>query len=499
MELFLILTTPEIAASDSPFEKIEIFLPLSILKSNIIFVDTPGLNEGEARNKITNRYLDNASAIIVLLDCSKPLLRNEQDLIKDLCSNRFSPPIIVFNKFDGLDNRSAEKLKRFVNAKLSPIPNASPDSAIYLSSLHALRAKVHKDSDLLQKSGFIEFEASLSDLLAKSRGERVFQYSQQLLSYIQDEVLDGFIIQQLRDLSSSKADFQVRFDDFNIARAPLVAQINSLGNRLEIVLEDALNDSDVVFSKFLNDIVQDTPRFIMDMKLSESFSQSLNDETKQKLFIEINNAFDSWVLQRYHTWLSVVWSKTHDVFLSKTKELVREANKIYRKMVAIQQIGTVHSRPKSKVSTSFGLRDAALGGVIFGSIACVVVEFLPGLVIIPIYCFASWILGSSQAEKDFRNEAVKTILKNFHDSFPTRISEFLSKLSAKFHHEHQYVMKKLAIKLDEIVREFEENRNIFKSDFASIATQKKMLKEFRISILQFQENLKLFISQLEIQ
>jgi hypothetical protein len=53
---------------ESPYEKVELFWPLELLKNGVEIIDSPGLNEHATRTKVTMDYLRRADAILMVLN-----------------------------------------------------------------------------------------------------------------------------------------------------------------------------------------------------------------------------------------------------------------------------------------------------------------------------------------------------------------------------------------------------------------------------------------------
>ena len=87
------------ALGKMPYDHAVIRYPLAILKDGVEIIDTPGLNENQAREKTTMNYLKNADAIIFMFSFPKILSLQEQATIDTLSAfNKYI--FFVVNKLD---------------------------------------------------------------------------------------------------------------------------------------------------------------------------------------------------------------------------------------------------------------------------------------------------------------------------------------------------------------------------------------------------------------
>ena len=90
---------------ESPYDKLELFWPLELLKNNVEIIDSPGLNEHATRTKVTMEYLTKADAILFVLAADKLCARDEMEFIeKNMRKHGFDSVCFVVNRFDALRN-----------------------------------------------------------------------------------------------------------------------------------------------------------------------------------------------------------------------------------------------------------------------------------------------------------------------------------------------------------------------------------------------------------
>jgi GTPase SAR1 family protein len=74
--------------------------PLPLLENGIEIVDTPGLNDTEARNELSLGYIHNCHAILFILRASQPLTLGERRYLDNYIKNRGLTVFFLINAWD---------------------------------------------------------------------------------------------------------------------------------------------------------------------------------------------------------------------------------------------------------------------------------------------------------------------------------------------------------------------------------------------------------------
>ena len=126
---------PKEMLMESPYEKVELFWPLEMLKQGVEIIDSPGLNESETRAKVTMDYLTKADAILFVLAADRLCSQDEMYFIENnLHAFGFTDPFFVVNRFDLINDREKERVKKFAELKLSQY---STNPIYYISAFNA--------------------------------------------------------------------------------------------------------------------------------------------------------------------------------------------------------------------------------------------------------------------------------------------------------------------------------------------------------------------------
>ena len=175
-------------------EKVEeaiVYYPCRFCQNGVDIVDTPGLNDDERMNKITENIVPKLDAVIMVLVADNPFSISEAEFVRNklMCSD-VGRLIFLVNKIDTVRpkdrdkavNGIREKIRKTVLDKTEDVYGKNSDQyrmvqaklaeiRIYpISAMNALDGRMEGDEKLLEKSGVPEFEAALSHMLTEERG-----------------------------------------------------------------------------------------------------------------------------------------------------------------------------------------------------------------------------------------------------------------------------------------------------------------------------------------
>ncbi len=202
------------ASRQSPFEKVELFWPLDLLKNGVEIVDSPGLNENPVRTQVTMEYLNKADAIIFVFSALAMGSAGEIAYIDDtLRKNGFGEQSLfcVVNRFDQLTSeREQQRVKRFSDNLLAPFTN----HIYYTSAYKGLMGQLQNNEALFQESMIGNVEDSLADYLANERGKiKLATPARELMRVIRQDVLEVTIPQKRNGLSTDLDVLKKRYED----------------------------------------------------------------------------------------------------------------------------------------------------------------------------------------------------------------------------------------------------------------------------------------------
>ncbi|MBD0362949.1 MAG: dynamin family protein, partial [Coleofasciculus sp. C3-bin4] len=160
--------------------------PLPLLEKGIEIVDSPGLNDTEARNELSLGYINNCHAILFVFRASQPCTLEERRYLENYIKGRGLSVFFLINAWDEIreglidpddteELAEAEgKLRRVFQSNLAEYCQVDGhdiyDERVFeVSSINALRRRVKDSSASLELTGFPEFMGALNTFLTKER------------------------------------------------------------------------------------------------------------------------------------------------------------------------------------------------------------------------------------------------------------------------------------------------------------------------------------------
>ncbi|MEW5858082.1 MAG: dynamin family protein [Cyanobacteriota bacterium] len=160
--------------------------PLPLLEKGIEIVDSPGLNDTEARNELSLGYINNCHAILFVLRASQPCTLGERRYLENYIKGRGLSVFFLINAWDqvreGLIDpddleelqESEGKLRRVFKANLAEYCQVDGhdiyDERVFeISAIKALRKRLKNSSASLEGTGFPEFMGALNTFLTQER------------------------------------------------------------------------------------------------------------------------------------------------------------------------------------------------------------------------------------------------------------------------------------------------------------------------------------------
>lgn len=169
-----------------------VYYPCQFCQNGVQIVDTPGLNDDERMNYISERVLSTLDAIIMVLVPDSPFSISEAEFVASkVMASDMGRIIFVLNKMDLIDDE--DDRKRLINEIKKKIQSSVEDKMAKLfgenskeyesakekmdnirlypiSARNALKGRIKNDTQKLSESGIEDFEAALTKLLTQERG-----------------------------------------------------------------------------------------------------------------------------------------------------------------------------------------------------------------------------------------------------------------------------------------------------------------------------------------
>lgn len=252
---------PKEALKESPFEKVELFWPMELLKNGVEIIDSPGLNEAESRTKVTMEYLTKADAIIFLLRADQLCSQEEMNFVEyNLRGNGFENPFFVVNRFDLIRNREKEDIKNYAYSKLRDYTTFGESGFYFVSAINALDGKIEGDKEHYESSGMPAFEKRLADFLTKEKGiVKLSQPAREVKRILSGEVMYKVIPQNRALLDTSLDDVKKKYESVKPQLKDLQTKKELLKERLDNKINMAIPDIRRCVTQHIADLSRSIP------------------------------------------------------------------------------------------------------------------------------------------------------------------------------------------------------------------------------------------------
>lgn len=184
--------TEESAATAALVEQAIVEYPCQFCKNNVEIIDTPGLNDDERMDAISEAVIPELDAVVMVLSADSPFSKSEAEFVRNkLMTSDVTRMIVLVNRIDTIfdeDDRIRvlqsikEKIIREILDRTEAIHGK--DSQPYqdtksklaelqlypISAIQALHGRIKDKPELVNQSGILAFEERLRKLLTQERG-----------------------------------------------------------------------------------------------------------------------------------------------------------------------------------------------------------------------------------------------------------------------------------------------------------------------------------------
>jgi GTPase SAR1 family protein len=128
---------------DSPYDRVEISWPLTLLKNGVLIVDSPGLNvSNTARKARTMNYIPQADAAVLVFFCQAVGSASELQIIDILQDAGHTSLFMVCNRINEISPALREETKRRYRAELAPHTKPREKFVFFVDARGALEARI---------------------------------------------------------------------------------------------------------------------------------------------------------------------------------------------------------------------------------------------------------------------------------------------------------------------------------------------------------------------
>ena len=252
---------------ESPYKLCQLYWPLELSKQGVVIIDSPGLNENQARTDTTLGYLREADMIfhvLSALQCYGLADKSFVEQVKVVSSE--TPLLFMVNRFDQLNkDRERDRVRDYVRKNVSPQSTYGMEGVFFLSAQEALDGKLEHDDSKLNSSGFVDFEKKVADIINRERGKiklgNVKVLNEKLNSIITDEIpsLKTLLSKTAEELAKKLKNNDKEFKKLDEILQRMEQTVSKGIARIERDVKNGLNEKISDFISYqLKNVIDDT-------------------------------------------------------------------------------------------------------------------------------------------------------------------------------------------------------------------------------------------------
>ncbi|WP_366513964.1 dynamin family protein [Moorena sp. SIOASIH] len=310
--------------------------PLPLLEKGIEIVDSPGLNDTEARNELSLSYINNCHAILFVLKATQPCTLEERRYIENYLKGRGLTVFFLINAWDEIRKglidpedseelaAAEEKVRQVFQANLMDYFQVEAQTyqkrVFEISSLIALRRRVKNSEDSLEGTGFPELMAALNSFLTKERAIAEMRQAKILAQQVYNHVHEAIerriplLDQDVNQLKQQISEVAPEFEKLTEIRDQFQEEIRITRNRTAKAVANSFRD---YILNLGNTFESDFVRYQPDLGFLDFLRQGKRDEFNAAF----KRAFERYINEKISDWEVTAEQKISQAFL----ELARSA------------------------------------------------------------------------------------------------------------------------------------------------------------------------------
>jgi GTPase Era involved in 16S rRNA processing len=422
---------------DPPIEALVILPSGTFLDHGIEIIDTPGVNDPDARGEqVTLGFLPQADAIIFITHAARAFKESEIEFLRDRIGNQDRQRVLfVVNACDILEEEDDRDDLRSRGKTLLETIYGKPEIHL-VSARNGLRARISGDADQWKLSGMAAFQENLDRLLMRERGAAELKRNQalaldfrsELQRRIQDKIEDLGLDDEIRDRRAVRVEEGI---------ALLEREEKNLLKSVEENFRSVRNSVDGALSEEM--IGLDSELRGMQSHGMEEQHQDITDRAQQAV-----QSCGKRALTRVQSTLRSHMVRVHDDLASQMSRSIGEAERIFsdgkNAIVTIEtpnfgNLVSVHTnreveerQVEEETGEAASGMSEAQGGLMGAGIAGAIGLALLGPWGILVGAFFGAGAGSSMT--GHKGEEVRTVFKTVKDYFVTQSVEASGVISA---------------------------------------------------------------------
>ncbi|NJS11921.1 MAG: dynamin [Microcoleus sp. CSU_2_2] len=309
--------------------------PLPLLEKGIEIVDTPGLNDTEARNEISLSYINNCHAVLFVFRASQPCTLEERRYLENYIKGRGLTVFFLINAWDeireGLIDREdteefqeAEiRLRKVFRTNIGEYCQVNgqdiySDRVFEVSSLKALRLRVKDSNAALEGTGFPEFIGAINTFLTKERAIAEIRQARTLARLGYDRVREAvqrripLLEEDITELKQRITSVEPEFGKLNEIRDRFQEEIKITRDRKSKSVADSFKAYILnLGNSFDSDFLRYQPEI--------SFFDSLESGKRDSFNAAFKKAFEQYINDKISAWELTAEAEIREAFAQLAK------------------------------------------------------------------------------------------------------------------------------------------------------------------------------------
>lgn len=292
--------------------------PLALLEKGVEIIDSPGLNDTEARNELSLGYVNNCHAILFVMRASQPCTLGERRYLENYIKNRGLTVFFLINAWDQVKEslidpddteelaEAETRLRRVFRANLAEYCQIDGydvyDERVFeLSSIQALRRRLKNPDASLDGTGFTEFMAAISTFLTKERAVAEIRQARTLARQAFQHVHEA-IERRAPLLEQDVAELKRRIDSVEPEFAKLTDISSQFQAEIRCVKQSKAREIADSFRAYVlnveNTFESDFLRYQPELK----FMDFLNKGKREAFETALKQAFEKYIHDKLAAW-----------------------------------------------------------------------------------------------------------------------------------------------------------------------------------------------------
>ncbi|HEY9638757.1 MAG TPA: dynamin family protein [Coleofasciculaceae cyanobacterium] len=309
--------------------------PLPLLEKGIEIVDSPGLNDTEARNELSLGYINNCHAILFVLRASQPCTLGERRYLENYIKGRGLSIFFLINAWDqvreGLIDPDDEeelqeaegKLRRVFKANLAEYclvdrHDIYDERVFEISAIKALRKRIKDSSASLEGTGFPEFMGALNTFLTQERAIAELRQARTLARQTYTRTREAverripLLEQDAKQLKQKINSVEPEFNKLTNIRDQFQQEIRSTRDTKARAIADSFRSYVLNLG---NTFETDFLRYQPELKMLDFLSKGKRDAFNASL----QKAFEQYIADKFAAWSLTAEQEMNAAFLELSR------------------------------------------------------------------------------------------------------------------------------------------------------------------------------------